>query len=98
MTDFTGLAIAGWIAPRGLRLGPGARRLEPCRRPAAGGRRLRRGCRRRRRTAEGEQRTVDAGTDPDLFWALRGGGGGYVRFLTPPPIPMCPSRSAAGRC
>jgi hypothetical protein len=29
-------------------------------------------------TAEGEQRTVDANDDPDLFWALRGGGGGYA--------------------
>ncbi len=29
-------------------------------------------------TAEGEQRTVDAENDPDLFWALRGGGGGYA--------------------
>ena len=29
-------------------------------------------------TAEGEARTVDAGSDPDLFWALRGGGGGYA--------------------
>jgi len=29
-------------------------------------------------TAEGEARTVDAGSDPDLFWALRGGGGGYT--------------------
>jgi hypothetical protein len=28
-------------------------------------------------TAEGEPRTVDAENDPDLFWALRGGGGGY---------------------
>ena len=28
-------------------------------------------------TADGEQRTVDAENDPDLFWALRGGGGGY---------------------
>jgi hypothetical protein len=28
-------------------------------------------------TADGEQRTVDAGNDPDLFWALRGGGGDY---------------------
>jgi FAD/FMN-containing dehydrogenase len=27
-------------------------------------------------TAEGEARTVDAASDPDLFWALRGGGGG----------------------
>jgi hypothetical protein len=26
--------------------------------------------------ADGEARTVDAGNDPDLFWALRGGGGG----------------------
>lgn len=28
--------------------------------------------------AEGEPRTVDADNDPDLFWALRGGGGGYA--------------------
>ncbi len=27
-------------------------------------------------TADGEAQTVDAGSDPDLFWALRGGGGG----------------------
>jgi FAD/FMN-containing dehydrogenase len=29
-------------------------------------------------TADGEARTVDAETDPDLFWALRGGGGDYA--------------------
>ena len=29
-------------------------------------------------TAEGEMKTVDATDDPDLFWALRGGGGGYA--------------------
>ncbi len=29
-------------------------------------------------TAEGEAKTVDAENDPDLFWALRGGGGGYA--------------------
>jgi hypothetical protein len=29
-------------------------------------------------TAAGEPRTVDAENDPDLFWALRGGGGGYA--------------------
>lgn len=29
-------------------------------------------------TADGEARTVDAETEPDLFWALRGGGGGYA--------------------
>jgi hypothetical protein len=29
-------------------------------------------------TADGEARTVDAATNPDLFWALRGGGGGYA--------------------
>lgn len=28
--------------------------------------------------AEGTPRTVDADNDPDLFWALRGGGGGYA--------------------
>jgi hypothetical protein len=29
-------------------------------------------------TADGEARTVDAENDADLFWALRGGGGGYA--------------------
>lgn len=28
-------------------------------------------------TADGSQLRVDAATDPDLFWALRGGGGSY---------------------
>ena len=28
-------------------------------------------------TADGQVRTVDAHTDPDLFWALRGGGGSF---------------------
>jgi FAD/FMN-containing dehydrogenase len=32
-------------------------------------------------TAAGEARTVDAATDPDLFWALRGGGGGYALVI-----------------
>jgi hypothetical protein len=29
-------------------------------------------------TADGEPRRVDADNEPDLFWALRGGGGGYA--------------------
>jgi hypothetical protein len=29
-------------------------------------------------SADGEQRRVDADNEPDLFWALRGGGGGYA--------------------
>jgi FAD binding domain len=28
-------------------------------------------------TADGEARRIDADNDPELFWALRGGGGGY---------------------
>ncbi len=28
-------------------------------------------------TADGERRRADAGNEPDLFWALRGGGGGF---------------------
>ncbi|HEU4598998.1 MAG TPA: FAD-binding oxidoreductase, partial [Solirubrobacterales bacterium] len=28
-------------------------------------------------TADGELRTVEGGNEPDLFWALRGGGGDY---------------------
>jgi len=29
-------------------------------------------------TADGEEKSVTAADDPDLFWALRGGGGGYA--------------------
>jgi hypothetical protein len=29
-------------------------------------------------TADGEQRTINAENDADLFWAMRGGGGGYA--------------------
>jgi FAD/FMN-containing dehydrogenase len=29
-------------------------------------------------TADGEARTVDAANEPDLFWALRGGGGNFA--------------------
>jgi hypothetical protein len=29
-------------------------------------------------TADGEERRVDADNEPDLFWALRGGGGAYA--------------------
>ena len=28
-------------------------------------------------TADGEVRTIDAATEPDLFWAIRGGGGNF---------------------
>ena len=34
-------------------------------------------------TADGEPRTVDAASDPDLFWALRGGGGVDTRSSPP---------------
>ena len=33
-------------------------------------------------TADGRLRTVDAARDPDLFWALRGGGGGRFGVVT----------------
>ncbi len=33
-------------------------------------------------TADGEIRTVNARTDPDLFWALKGGGGGSFGIIT----------------
>ncbi|RSM74197.1 hypothetical protein DMB66_01945 [Actinoplanes sp. ATCC 53533] len=33
-------------------------------------------------TADGRHRTVHAGREPDLFWALRGGGGGQVGVVT----------------
>jgi FAD/FMN-containing dehydrogenase len=33
-------------------------------------------------TADGRVRTVNAGSDPDLFWALKGGGGGTFGIVT----------------
>ncbi len=33
-------------------------------------------------TADGSRRTVDARRDPELFWALRGGGGGQFGVVT----------------
>jgi hypothetical protein len=33
-------------------------------------------------TADGQARTVSAGSDADLFWALRGGGGGNFGIVT----------------
>lgn len=33
-------------------------------------------------TADGQVRTVDEQRDPDLFWALRGGGGGHLGVVT----------------
>ena len=42
-------------------------------------------------TAHGEQRRVDAGHDPDLFWALRGGGGNAV-VVTAIEIDLLPLR------
>jgi hypothetical protein len=33
-------------------------------------------------TADGQIRTVDQHHDPDLFWALRGGGGGHLGVVT----------------
>ena len=62
--------------------------------------------------ADGEARRVHADSDGDLFWALRGGGGGYAIVtaveLALLPIasascgrrrfPTFPSRSAIGRC
>jgi hypothetical protein len=29
-------------------------------------------------TADGEQRRIDVGSEPDLFWAMRGGGGSFA--------------------
>jgi hypothetical protein len=33
-------------------------------------------------TADGEERTINECSDPDLFWAMRGGGGGTYAVLT----------------
>lgn len=44
-------------------------------------------------TAEGEQLHVDAAREPDLFWALRGGGGGPV-IVTSLELELLPLREA----
>ena len=46
-------------------------------------------------TADGRLRTVDANHDPDLFWALRGGGGGQFGIVTSLTLKVTPVRSAA---
>jgi FAD/FMN-containing dehydrogenase len=46
-------------------------------------------------TATGEARTVDAANDPDLFWALRGGGGGYA-IVTALQVELLPYAEAYG--
>jgi hypothetical protein len=46
-------------------------------------------------TAAGEARTVDAENDPDLFWALRGGGGGYA-IVTALQVELLPYAEAYG--
>ena len=45
--------------------------------------RRRRACWRREVvTADGKLRTVNAGRDADLFWGLKGGGGGSLGVVT----------------
>ena len=46
-------------------------------------------------TADGEAQTVDAENDPDLFWALRGGGGGYA-IVTALQVDLLPLAEAYG--
>jgi hypothetical protein len=46
-------------------------------------------------TADGEAKTVDADNDPDLFWALRGGGGGYA-LVTALHVKLLPLAEAYG--
>ena len=48
-------------------------------------------------TADGEQRRVDAETEPDLFWALRGGGGELRDRHRPAPPPAADRRGIRGR-
>jgi hypothetical protein len=45
--------------------------------------------------ADGEPRTVDADNEPDLFWALRGGGGGYA-IVTALQVDLLPISEAYG--
>ena len=41
-------------------------------------------------TVEGEARRVDAENDPELFWALRGGGGGFAIKVTALELALLP--------
>ncbi|CBX96720.1 hypothetical protein IAQ61_005419 [Plenodomus lingam] len=42
-------------------------------------------------TADGQQRTINECNDPDLFWAMRGGGGGNYAVLTSYKFQLHPS-------
>lgn len=42
-------------------------------------------------TADGQQRTINECNDPDLFWAMRGGGGGNYAVLTSYKFQLYPS-------
>ncbi len=45
-------------------------------------------------TSDGKTRAVDAGREPELFWALRGGGGGRFGVVTSWRMRTCPARPA----
>ena len=47
-------------------------------------------------TADGQLRTVNAYSSPDLFWALRGGGGGTWGVVTQATFKAYPSEQLAG--
>jgi FAD/FMN-containing dehydrogenase len=54
-------------------------------------------------TADGEQMHVDAETEPDLFWGLRGGGGNFgiataLEYRLQPVAPWCWADRSFGRC
>ncbi|QFZ20035.1 FAD-binding oxidoreductase [Saccharothrix syringae] len=46
-------------------------------------------------TPDGRLHRVDAGTEPDLFWALRGGGGGNVGVVTSFTFDTAPAHDVA---
>lgn len=49
-------------------------------------------------TADGKIRTVNAGADPDLFWALKGGGGGTFGIVTRMKLRLHDLTPYAGAC
>ena len=49
-------------------------------------------------TADGAVRIANACTNPDLFWGLKGGGGGSLGVVTRSPCGRTTCRNSSARC